>query len=88
MHVVRPGFAKVEGACHAELGVELFCGVGVDGERTGSCGGIEGDEIWLAAADDNEGGGCREGIERFGGDGGAKTAEVFLAVLFMDISNE
>lgn len=75
------GFAEVEGACHAEFGVELFRGVGVDGEGAGGGGGIEGDEVWLAAADDDEGGRCGKSLEGFGGDGGAEGAEVFLAVL-------
>lgn len=78
--------AEVEGACHAEFGIELLGGVGVDGEGAGSCGGVEGDEVWLAATDDDEGGGDGKGVEGLGGDGGAEGAEVFLAVLWKDVS--
>ena len=73
--------AQVEGAGHAELGIELFRRVGVDGEGAGGRGGVEGDQRWVAAADDDEGGGHGQAGEVGRRDGGAEGAQVFLAVL-------
>lgn len=80
-HVLGGGLAEVEGARHAEFRVEGLGGVGVDGEGAGGGGGVKGDEVRLAAADDDEGGRRREGVESLGRDGGAEGAEVFLADL-------
>lgn len=82
MHILGGRLAEVEGAHHAEFGVEGLGGVGVDGEGAGGGGGVEGDEVRLAAADDEEGGGGRERVQSLGRDGGAEAAEVFLADLF------
>lgn len=71
----------MEGAGHAEGGVEALGGVGVDGEGAGGGALVHGDEVGLAAADDCDFRGGGEGEEGGGGEDGGEGAQVFLAVL-------
>jgi len=81
LHVFGGCGAEVEGAGHAENGVEALRGVGVDGERAGGGARVHGDEVGLAAAYDGDFGGGGEGEEGGGSEDGGEGAEVFLAVL-------
>lgn len=69
LHVLRTLGAEIERSGHAEEVVEFARGVGVDGE--GAVGGlsVHGDEIGMAAADDDDLRGCGKGVECFGSDG-------------------
>lgn len=81
LHVLRGLVAEAEGAGHAEAGVELFGRVGVDGVGAFGFADVHGDEVRLAAADDDDFGGGVEGGESGGREGGGERTEVFLAVL-------
>lgn len=81
LHVFGRFGAEVEGAGHAEGGVEALGGVGVDGEGAGGGARVHGDEVGLAAAYDGDFDGVGEGEEGGGGEDGREGAEVFLAVL-------
>lgn len=81
LHVFRAFGTEAHGTDHAQLCVEFLGWVGVDGIRAAGFSHIHGDEVGLAAADDDDLGRDGEGLESIGGYGGRKATEVFLTVL-------
>lgn len=85
---VQEGFAGIggaraegEGLGHAELGVEVLGGVGVDGEGAGGGVAVHADQRGGAAAYDDDVGWDGQAQQRRRGDGLCEGADVFLAVL-------
>lgn len=58
LHVLRALGAEIERSGHAEVVVEFARGVGVDGEWAVGGLSVHGDEIGMAAADDDDLRGC------------------------------
>lgn len=81
MHVFGTFGAEAESADHAELCIQFLGGVGVD--RVGASGFsyVHGNQIGLAAANDDNVGWGWERFEGIGSDGGRKTAEILLTDL-------
>lgn len=81
LHIFGAFRTEAQGPNHAELGVELFGWVGVDGVRTLSLLYVHWDKIGLTASDDDDLGWSRESLKGIGGYGGRKATKVFLTVL-------
>jgi len=56
LHVFGAFHADVDREDHSEAFEECACGFGVDGERTAGFELVEGDQFWVAAADDHDAG--------------------------------
>lgn len=87
-HVFGTFHADVQRHDHAEALEERAAGLGVDGERTAGFELVEGDQLWVAASDDDDAGGDWNGEVLLHGDVVTDGFEVGLTSTTIKMANE